>query len=223
MSGNEERTNREEAERGARWKWAVAGPAGRMRIAREAKGGSEEEERAARTAHLNQRKKRPVGLIAAFCTVGFLILAGAISVYWWEFLKSEGEAIRNIALAWAALAGVCWAVWRSVVAAKQAETGEGSLLDARYQRAVEMLGHDFLSVRIGGIHALRNLAFEYPQYDEEVTVVLNLYARGKRWKPTIENTEVGIKVPADEWEAEEAAQALYEAKKRRERTSQQGN
>ena len=216
MSGSEERTNREEAERGARWKWAVAGPAGRMRIAWEAKGGSEEEERAEeRNAHLNKRKKRPVGLIAGFCTVGFLILAGAISVYWWEFLKSEGEAIRNIALAWAALGGVCWAVWRSVVAAKQAETGEWSLLDARYQRAVEMLGHDFLSIRIGGIHALRNLALEHPQYDREVGTVLNLYGRGKRWEPMMENKELGIKIPADEWEAEEAAQGLYEAEKSR--------
>ena len=175
--------------------------------------GSEAGERAAaRDAILNERKKRPLGLIAGVCTVGFLILAAAVSVCWWEFLKSEGEAIRNIALAWAALGGVCWAVWRSVVAAKQAETGEWSLLDARYQRAVEMLGHKFISVRIGGIQALRNLAFEHPQYNEEVATLLNLYARGKEWEPAIENKEAGIKIPADEWEAEKAAQALFEAK-----------
>ncbi len=48
-----------------------------------------------------------------------------------------------------------------------------------------------------------------------VATVLNLYARGKRGEPTVENTELGIKIPVDEWEVGEAAQGLYEAQKRR--------
>ena len=53
------------------------------------------------------------------------------------------------------------------------------------------------------------------QYSKEVEAVLRLYARGKSWRPTMQDNELGIKIPADEWEAEAAAEAVYEAGKRR--------
>lgn len=147
--------------------------------------------------------------------MGFLVLVGVVSVCEWEFFKQEAETIRNLVLLWGAPLALGLAMWRSLIAQRQVTIVEKGGLDARYQRAVEMLGHDFLSVRVGGIHALRNLALEHPQYDGEVATVLNLYARGKRWEPTVENKELGIKIPADEWEAEEVAREIYEAKKRR--------
>ena len=213
MSGSEAKKRREGRFEVA---WAAAGKAGRMRIAREAKNGAEEEERARQhTAHLDAVETGRGGQIALVCTVGFLVLAGVVSVGSWEFFKQEAETIRNLILLWGAPLALGLALWRSLVAQRQATVAEKRVLEARYQRAVEMLSHDFISVRIGGIHALRNLAREHPQYDGEVATVLNLYARGKRWEPTVENKELGIKIPADEWEAEEAAQGLHEAQKRR--------
>ena len=212
MSGSEAKKGR-----GGRFEevWAAAGAAGRMRIAGEAKNGAEEEERARQhNAHLDEAETGRGGQIASVCTVGFLVLVGVVSVCEWEFFKREAETLRNLVLLWGAPLALGLAMWRSMVAQEQAKIAQRGLLADRYQRAVEMLGHDFLSVRVGGIHALRTLALEHPQYDGEVATVLNLYARGKRWEPTVENKELGTKIPADEWEAEAAAQGLYEAKKR---------
>ena len=61
------------------------------------------------------------------------------------------------------------AVWRSMVAARQAdtaqrqsETAQRGLLNERYQKGAEMLGSTVLSVRLGGIYALARLAEDHP-------------------------------------------------------------
>lgn len=147
---------------------------------------------------------------------GFLVLvAAAVAVGSWEFFKQEAEAVRNLVLIIGAPLALGLAVWRSWVAGRQVKVGEGGVLNGRYQRAIEMMGHEYIAVRVGGIHALRNLALEHPQYNKEVGVVLNLFARGKGWEPVMEDAEMGMKVPADEWEAELAGAVLAEARSRR--------
>ena len=186
-----------------------------MRRAREAKNGAEAEERARQhTAHLDAVEAGRGGQIALVCTVGFLVLAGVVSVGSWEFFQREAEPINNLVLPWGAPLALGLARWRSLVAQRQVTVAEKGVPDARYQRAVVMLGHEFLGVRGGGSHALRNLAREHPQDAGEAATGRNLSARGKRWAPTVENTEPGITRPADEWEAA-AAQGLSEAQQRR--------
>ena len=90
--------------------------------------------------------------------------------------ESFSSAIRNLIVIWGAPLATFLAVWRSSVAQKQAEVAQLGLLSARYQRAVEMLGRAGDAIRIGGIHALLNLAREYPEeYLEEVHVLLDAY------------------------------------------------
>ena len=86
-------------------------------------------------------------------------------------------AVRNIGLVWGGLLGLGLAAWRSLIAERQAEStrlqasvadresraARANSLNERYQRAVELLGSDRAYIRIGGIHALRNLARENPQ------------------------------------------------------------
>ena len=77
----------------------------------------------------------------------------------WIWLSKNGEdparTIRDIILALAAPISIMLALWRSRIAA-------AGLLHDRYQRSAEMLGHpDLRSVRLGGIHALANLADEH--------------------------------------------------------------
>ena len=68
------------------------------------------------------------------------------------------------------------AVWRSMVAQRQAEIAQRGLLADRYQRAVEMLSHDLDSMRIGGIHALVDLTREDPdEYKGKVVKLLSIY------------------------------------------------
>ncbi len=69
------------------------------------------------------------------------------------------------------------AVWRSIVGEKQAranqrqaDTAQRSLVNERYQKGAEMLGHSVLSVRLGGIFALESLARDYPE-DYHIQIV----------------------------------------------------
>ena len=156
--------------------------------------------------------------IASAIVVLYVLVAVGVSFCFWEVL-SKGEpsistTIRNLILIWGAPLATGLAVWRSMVAQKQAEIAQAGLLSDRYQRAVEMLGHDLLSVRVGGIHALRNLALEHTEYNREVRTLLNIFGNGmgtgKNPKITVQaKKDKSRAYPADEWEAREAADALW--------------
>ena len=101
----------------------------------------------------------------------------------WDFLVQNSETIRNLVLIVGTPVAIILAVWRGMVAQrqskaaqKQAEVAQLGLLSNRYQRAIEMLAHDRTSIRVGGIHALRNIAEEYPdEYGREVGELLGVY------------------------------------------------
>ena len=74
-----------------------------------------------------------------------LIAATVLSIMFWDWLsirESNGSTIRNIVLAGAAVIALPLAVWRSIVAAHQADTAQYGLLNERYQKGAEMLGSD---------------------------------------------------------------------------------
>ena len=120
-----------------------------------------------------------MGVKIAIGVVLYILGAVAASFCLWDWL-SRGEPsvssnIRTLVLSWGALLATGLAVWRSIVAQKQVEAAQTGLLSARYQRAVEMLGHDLVSIRRGGIRALANLATEYPdEYKREVKDLLHI-------------------------------------------------
>ena len=84
--------------------------------------------------------------------------------------------VRNVGLVWGGFLGLGLAAWRSLIAERQAEAtrlqasvadsgakaARANSLNERYQRAVELLGSERAYIRIGGIHAIRNLARENP-------------------------------------------------------------
>ncbi len=78
--------------------------------------------------------------------------------------ESASTTIRNLGLIIAAMVGLPLAVWRSLIAERQAETAQHNLLNERFHKGAEMLGHPQLrSVRLGGIYALARLASEHPE------------------------------------------------------------
>ena len=96
-------------------------------------------------------------------------------------MESGGAAIRNVGLIVAALTALPVAIWRGIVADKQsaasqsqADSAQRSLRNERYQKGAEMLGHERLSVRLGGIYALKRLAEEYP--DEYHVQIMRLFS-----------------------------------------------
>ena len=106
-----------------------------------------------------------------------MLLVAAVCVIWIkcpEWLTSGESAsttLRNMGLLVAAAIGLPLAIWRSVIAERQAEAARRqseiamrNLLNERFQEGAAMLGNiDIGSVRIGGVHALARLASEYPE------------------------------------------------------------
>ena len=118
----------------------------------------------------------------------------ALSIWKWEWMRldSDGKVlesgsttIRNLGFVIAGVIALIFAIWRSIVAQSQvdasrlqAETGQRGLLNERYQRGAEMLGHNTLSVRLGGVYALRLLAEEHPEnYHVQVMNLLCAFVR----------------------------------------------
>ena len=93
-------------------------------------------------------------------------LAGVFSESFrdWLFSDESGSTtIRNLGLVLAGLIALPLAIWRGLVAQKQADAAQLSLRNERYQKGAEMLGNERLSVRLGGIYALQRLAVELPE------------------------------------------------------------
>ena len=126
------------------------------------------------------------------------ILAFGVVFSWlfWEELRGDEESlsttIRNIGLVGGGIIAIVLAVWRSLVAQKQAEaalrqadtalrqaeTAQQGLLNDRYQQGAEMLGNNVLSVRLGGIYALQRLAEEHPeQYHIQIMQLFCAFVR----------------------------------------------
>ena len=92
--------------------------------------------------------------------------------------ETNSTTLRNIGLLVAGLIALPLAVWRSIVAQRQAETAQQGLLNERYQQGAEMLGNDVLTVRLGGIYALQSLGQEHPdQYHVKVVQLFCAFAR----------------------------------------------
>ncbi len=121
-----------------------------------------------------------------------LAIAVVLVVCFWEDIRHwayddtmpNGDTLRSLVLAFAAVIGLTLAIWRSFVANRQAEianrqaetankqakaanrqagTSELGLRNERYQKGAEMLGSDMLAICLGGIHALARLAREHPE------------------------------------------------------------
>ena len=105
--------------------------------------------------------------------------------WWFASNKSLIEVLRNFFLAVGVPLGLGLAVWRSLVAQKQAkishrqaETSYNGLLNERYQKGAEMLGSKVPSTRLAGIYALRRLAEEHrKQYHVQILRLFCAFVR----------------------------------------------
>ena len=138
---------------------------------------------------IRSRFRRPKLRLGPLSSLALLVAIAAVplvaiatTVYCWDWLQGAGESnsatLRNIGLIIAALIALPLTLWRSWVAQRQADTAQQSLVNERYQRGAEMLGNSKLSVRLGGIYALQDLAEEDPkQYHVQIMKLFCAFAR----------------------------------------------
>ena len=125
---------------------------------------------------------------------GGLIVIGLISlvVIYWEWfstepcgMESRSTTARNVGILFFGLFAIGFAIWRGIVANRQAkasqqqaETSQRGLLNERYQKGAEMLGSDVLSVRLGGIYALQRLSRnDQDQHDIQIMRLFCAFVR----------------------------------------------
>ena len=130
--------------------------------------------------------RNPAARGDAFWWISGIVLALVtgllLSWCYWEELRGHRESlsttIRNVGLVIGGALAILFAVWRSIVAEKQAATAQRGLLNERYQRGAEMLGSKVLQVRLGGIYALGCLAREHPRdYHRQIMNLLCSFVR----------------------------------------------
>ena len=145
------------------------------------------------------RRWLTIGWISVFV---FAVSGAAVVLVWhhWEALADGGsEAIRNIGLVAGGVIAVGLALWRSTIAERQAEAAEHDSLDGQFQRAVEMLGHEMVSVRVGGVVALHNLATRhFDRYGWQVCRILDAFTDSRRKGASgVDDGDAGFKVERD--------------------------
>ena len=124
--------------------------------------------------------------LAPVLAVGLAIICLALTVRYWDWLTEGGEeirsaVIRNSILVAGALVTFVLTIWRSLIAERQLEIAQEqsgiaqrSHLEGRYQNAAEMLHSKVLSIRLGAIHVLDQLARDHP--NEFHIQVMRLFA-----------------------------------------------
>ena len=139
------------------------------------------------------------------------VLAVGILFSWafWDFLHGThdspaGPTISSLGLLIGGAIAAILAVWRSIVAERQADTAQRqadaaqrqantaqqSLLNERYQKGAEMLGSQVLEVRLGGIYALQDLAEGHPEeYHVRIMRLLSTFVRNPN-RDRLETSEV---------------------------------
>ena len=123
--------------------------------------------------------------------VAITLVAGAgLSWRYWEILHSSEDSfsttISNLSFVLGGIVAIELALWRSfvgerqtAVSQKQAETAQKEMLNQQLQKGAEMLGSSTLSVRLGGIYALRHLATDHPElFHVQVMEQLSAFIRG---------------------------------------------
>ena len=150
---------------------------------------------------------------AFWLIIAGLILSGLGMAFGWDWLRSgatekepNSTTIRNAGIVIAGIFALAFALWRGLVAERQAaaaqsqaetaecqaetalrqtetaqlqaDTAQQGLLNERYQKGAEMLGSNVLAVRLGGIYALQRLAEEHPeQYHVQIMQLFCAYVR----------------------------------------------
>ena len=86
--------------------------------------------------------------------------------------ESGSTTLRNLGLLLAGVFALALATWRSVAADRQSKatkeqsaTANRSLWNERFQKGIEMLAHDLLSMRLGGIYALHHLGVDSTEHE----------------------------------------------------------
>lgn len=167
-----------------------------------------------------------LGWWVALSVVAVVSVGALGTVVYWDWMRDGTGAfnnsahIRNAALVVGGVVAILLALWRSLVAERQAtaarrqsETAERAYVNERYRQAAEMLGHGELPVRLGGLFALKRLARDHPaEFRQEVLELLVEFVRsppaGQQDQPMVWDMWLRLERPAVRQDVQAAAIAI---------------
>lgn len=176
-------------------------------------------------ADFDLSKARTIGVICGvFLTIFAILIVISVGAAVWNFFAAslrigrysadiDGTAVRNIGLSLAGLLGAPFVVWRSIIAAKQAQTAAESLFNDKISSAAQDLSarrevtrvtiedgkenvlrewEDDVVTRVAAIDRLEGLSSERPAAAPRISRLLATFIRGNfpclDLKPTEEIT-----------------------------------
>ena len=154
-----------------------------------------------------KRLTRSLGFWVGVAVAAIVAVGVVLSVVYWDWLQggsgngSNAADVRNIALVVGGIVAILLALWRSLVAERQAraaqeqvraaqeqsETAKRVYVNERYRQAASMLGDRELPVRLGGIFVLERLAEDHTV--EFRPGVVKLLVEFLRAPPTLEEPQ----------------------------------
>ena len=167
--------------------------------------------------------------VYSVCVIIILGIAEYLACRYWECLLGDTEHTRNFILVVAAFIGLPLTLWRSIVADRQSktaqqqsETAQRGLLNERYQKGAEMLGGEKLSVRLGGIYALENLAREHAEdYHIQIVKLFCAFVRDENTRNKKDNDAKSDEQQEERPKIREDVQAIMTALGRRNNEQQE--
>ena len=143
---------------------------------------------------------KSLGFWVGVSVAGVVSLSVFVSVKHWDWLQggaglnSNAATVRYIGLVVGGVVAILIALWRSLVAERQAtaakrqaEIGERVYLNERYRQAASMLGDNELPVRLAGIFALERVAADHP--DEFRLEAIKLLVEFVRTPPELKHPQ----------------------------------
>ena len=174
---------------------------------------------------------KSLGFWVGISVVGVISLGVFLSIKHWDWLQGGTEyignaaTVRNIALVVGGIVAILTALWRSLVAEKQAtaskqqsQIAERVYLNERYRQAASMLGDNEIPVRLAGIFALERLAEDHP--DEFRLEAIKLLVEFVRTPPDLKHPQpkvwdgwMQLKRPATRKDVQAAMTAIAEMRR----------
>lgn len=173
---------------------------------------------------------KSLGFWVGLAVVGIISLGAYLTVTYWDWLLggadyyNNASIVRNIVLVVGSIVAILIALWRSLVAERQAKTakrqqeiGERASLNERYRQAASMLGDSELTVRMAGIYALERLAEDYPsEFQHETFKLLLEFVRTppslKHPQPLVWDGWLQLERPATRQDVQAAITAILKLK-----------
>ena len=167
-----------------------------------------------------ERLVKSLGFWVAVSVVGVILLGIVLSVAYWDWLQGGTDAVRTVALVVGGIVTIMLALWRSMVAERQAKVAERqseisqlTYLNERYRQAASMLGDSSLPVRLGGIVALEHLAEDHPvEFQHEAFKLLIEFIRTppalQQPQPNVRDGWLQLERPATRQDVQAAVEVI---------------